>query len=194
MHATATEDYDREVACERLAELLREQGKTDKALNLEMHTEGVQELWKAMRSETFLADEETDALLANRDFFHPYLRNAPPNRARIAGVPEKPADGTDCQAVFLLTEMQDAGIIPDLIKCLRMDHKNLDLLYGDTLTEHMWIPFARSGHEQLDTIWDSVTDEPADEYARGLLWREWLPCIISIRTGGRRRLHLSSAC
>ena len=123
-------------------------------------------LCDALRSKWFLTAEHIDAILSDREYFQPYLKEALARRVRVGGASESPLDATDCQAIFLLAEMGDTEMIADLLQCLRMDGDDLRKLYGDSLTEHMWIPFAKAGHGRLDEIMAFVLDEAADEYAR----------------------------
>ncbi len=120
----------------------------------------------ALRSNWYLTPPEIDVVLANRDFFQPYLKKALAHRASIACVPESPIDPTDCNAIFLLTELGDTSIIPDLLKCLRMSEEDLRLVYADSLTEHMWLPFAKLGCHYLEDLWDFVTDSSVYLFAR----------------------------
>jgi hypothetical protein len=125
-----------------------------------------EQLCETLRSRWYLTTEAIDAILSDRDFFQPYLREALARRARLADVPESPIDVTDCHAIFLLTEMGDPAVIPDLLGCLKMSEKDLRLLYGDSLTEHLWLPFAKLGYSYLEKLWEFVTDESVDLFAR----------------------------
>ncbi len=124
------------------------------------------ELCVALRSNWYLTPPEIDAILAEREFFQPHLKNALAHRASIASVSESPIDPTDSHAIFLLTEIGDTSIIPDLLKCLRMNEDDLHALYGDVLTEHMWLPFARLGFNSLDDLWQFATDTSVYDFAR----------------------------
>ncbi len=110
------------------------------------------QLCGALRSRWYLEKTEIDAILADREFFQPYLSDALAKRAGIGCVPESPIDATDGAAIFLLTQFHDDAVVPHLLTCLRMEEKNLDLLYSDTLTEHMWLPFAKLGSIYLDDL------------------------------------------
>lgn len=125
-----------------------------------------EQLCETLRSRWYLTTEAIDAILSDRDFFQPYLREALASRARLADVPESPIDVTDCHAIFLLTEMGDPAVIPDLLGCLKMSEKDLRLLYGDSLTEHLWLPFAKLGYSYLEKLWEFVTDGSIDLLAR----------------------------
>ncbi len=81
-----------------------------------------------LRSRWYLTADEIDAILVDREFFQPYLRDALAKRARLGCVPESPIDPTDGEAIFFFTELEDTSIIPDLFKCLRMSEKDLRLL------------------------------------------------------------------
>ncbi len=126
-----------------------------------------EQLCEALRSRWYLGREEIDAILADREYFQPYLRKALAHRAAIHDVPERPVDATDCQAVFLLTEMGDSGFIPDLLSCLTMSDEDLRLVYGDSLTEHMWLPIAKSGYGFLEELQEFARDANVDETVRG---------------------------
>jgi len=125
-----------------------------------------EQLREALRSRWYLMPEEIDAILADREFFQPYLRESIANRAKLGCVPEDPVDATDSQAIFILTELNDTRIIPDLLECLKMDETDLNLTYGDMLTEDMWLPFAKLGYDYLDEMWKFVTDSDIDLFAR----------------------------
>jgi hypothetical protein len=75
------------------------------------------ELCNALRSRWYLTADEIDAILVDQGYFHPYLRDALAKRAQLGCVLESPIDSTDGEAIFLLTELEDTSIIPDLIKC-----------------------------------------------------------------------------
>ena len=124
------------------------------------------QLCDTLRSRWYLTGEEIDAVLEDRDFFQPYLRNALAHRAKLGCVPESPIDATDGNAIFLLTELNDTSIIPDLVQCLRMSEDDLSLLYSDSLTEHMWLPFATLGSDYLEELWEFVTDASLYVFAR----------------------------
>jgi hypothetical protein len=113
-----------------------------------------------------LTPPEIDAILVDKGFFHPYLRDALANRANLARVPESPMDATDSNAIFILTELEDTSIIPDLLKCFRMSEEDLRLLYSDSLTEHLWLPFAKLGSTYLQDLWEFVTDTSVYLFAR----------------------------
>ncbi len=81
------------------------------------------ELCDALRARWYLSVQQIDAILADREFFHPYLKSALVKRAGLGHVPESPLDATDCSAIFLLTELEDVSIIPDILKCLRMSEE-----------------------------------------------------------------------
>ena len=123
-------------------------------------------LCEALRSRWYLDKGEIEAVLADRDFFQPYLREALAKRANLGTASESPIDATDCQAVFFLTQFHDSSIIPDLLDCLRMNENDLHLLYSDSLTEHFWLPFAALGCNYLDQLWEFITDSSTDLYAR----------------------------
>jgi len=124
-------------------------------------------LCESLRSRWYIEPAEIEAILADKDFFQPYFRNALARRAILGSVPEDPIDATDVQAIFFLADFGDISIIPEVIRCLKMSEHDLDLLYSDSLTEHMWIPFARVGQNSLEEIWAFATDPSADIYARG---------------------------
>jgi tetratricopeptide (TPR) repeat protein len=126
-----------------------------------------EQLLEVLRSRWYLEKDEIDAILVDREFFQPYLRNALAKRAALGNVPEDPIDGTDAHAIFFLADLEDISIIPDLIRCLKMSDGDLELLYSDTITEHMWIPFAKVSHNSLEEIWRFATDPSVDVYARG---------------------------
>jgi hypothetical protein len=113
-----------------------------------------------------LTPPEIDAILADQEFFQPYLKNALVKRAELGHVPESPLDATDCNAIFFLTELEDTSIIPDLLKCLRMSEKDLRVLYGDSMTEHLWLPFAKLGSTYLEDLWGFVTDTSVYLFSR----------------------------
>jgi len=96
-----------------------------------------EQLCEALRSRWYLTDKEIDAVLADREFFQPYHRKAVSQKVKLGGVPEQPVDGTDCEAAFLLTEIGDSSIVPDLIKCLSMGEDDPWRLDSDSLTEHL---------------------------------------------------------
>jgi len=123
-------------------------------------------LCNALREEWILEDEEIYAILTDRDFFQPYLKEALTKRAKLGSVSERPIDATDPSAIFLLTELGDTSIIPDVLKCLRMNEHDLLSIYGDMLTEDIWLPFAMLGAEYLDQLWDFATDISVNLYAR----------------------------
>jgi len=125
-----------------------------------------EELCKVLGSRWHLIPEEIDAVLADRDFFQPYLKDALARRAELGHIPESPIDSTDSNGIFILTEMGDPEIVPDLLTCLRMSDEDLDLLYSDSLTEYMWLPFAKLGHNHLEELWNFVTDASVYLYAR----------------------------
>ena len=124
------------------------------------------QLCTALRSNWYLTPPEIDAILVDKGFFHPYLREALAKRANLGRVPESPIDATDCHAIFFLTELEDTSFIPDLLKCLRMREADLRDLYGDVLTEHMWLPFTRLGFNSFDQLWQFATDTAVYEYSR----------------------------
>jgi hypothetical protein len=124
------------------------------------------ELCNALRSRWYLTADEIDAILADQGYFHPYLRDALAKRAQLGCVPESSIDATDCSAIFLLTELGDESVIPDILQCLRMSEEDLRLLYADTLTEHMWLPFAKLGSTYLENLWEFVTDTSVYLFAR----------------------------
>ena len=123
-------------------------------------------LCEALRSDWHLTAVQIDAILAQRDFFQPYLRAALARRAQLGAVPETPIDETDFNALFLLTEFGDAGIIADLLQCLHMTEPDLEALYADALTEHLWLPFAKLGHASLSQLWEFVSDPSVYLYAK----------------------------
>ena len=125
------------------------------------------QLCESLRSRWYLEPGEIEAILADRDFFQPYLRNALAHRANLCSVPEDPIDATDAQAIFFLADLGDISIIPDLIRCLKRSDGDLELLYSDTITEHMWIPFAKVSHNSLEETWRFATDPSVDVCARG---------------------------
>lgn len=127
----------------------------------------IAQLCETLSSKWWLTPEEIDAVIDNKEFFQPYLRNALGDRARLGAVPEDPIDSTDSNGVFLLTEFEDTSIVPDLMKCLSMREEDLDIIYADMLTENMWLPFAKLGHKWFDEIWEFVTDTSVNKYARG---------------------------
>lgn len=51
-----------------------------------------EQLCEKLRSRWYLTTEEIDAILADRDFFHPYLKNALAHRARLGYVAESPKE------------------------------------------------------------------------------------------------------
>ncbi len=125
-----------------------------------------EQLCDALRPQWSLTPAQIDAILADRDFFQPYLRDALARRARLREIPESPIDATDSHAIFLLAELGDAEIIPDLLLCLSMSEENLQHLYGDVLTEHLWLPFARLGFNDLDKLWLFATDKAMYDFSR----------------------------
>lgn len=125
-----------------------------------------EQLCEAMRSRRHLTVEEIDAVLADKAFFQPYLKEALARRARLGCVPDGSIDATDSHAVFLLTELADESIIPDLLECMRMSEEDLRLLYAESLTEHMWLPFAKVGNNALEELWNFINDTSVDLFAR----------------------------
>ncbi len=128
--------------------------------------ERISQLCEVLSSRWYLTNEEIDDIIKNTEFFQPYLRKALKKRAALVSVPEDTIDSTDSNGICILTEFNDTSIIPDLIKCLRMSEEDLDAIYGDMLTQNMWLPFARVGHKWFDEIWEFVTDVSAFEFAR----------------------------
>src|ERR1043166_3191915 len=121
-----------------------------------------EQLIEALRSRWFLHEDEIDAIFAEREFFQPCLKTALAKRAALGRVPERPIDATDTQAIFFLADWADTSIVPDLLRCLRMSDEDVRLLYSDSLTEYMWIPFAKIGHTSLDEIWKFVIDSSVE--------------------------------
>jgi hypothetical protein len=141
--------------------------REDEQVNIFMTTApDIQELCEALRSKWYLTKYEIDSIIEKKEFFQPYLREALSKRAAVGTVPEYPIDATDCQAIFLLTDLGDESIIPDLLECLRMEEKDLDLIYADSLTEHLWVPIAKVGQNHLQQIWEFVTDESVFLFSR----------------------------
>ena len=64
-----------------------------------------EELCKVLGSRWHLIPEEIDAILADRDFFQPYIKDALARRAELGHIPESPIDSTDSNGIFILTEM-----------------------------------------------------------------------------------------
>ncbi|MFH0991292.1 MAG: DUF1186 domain-containing protein [bacterium] len=131
------------------------------------------ELCNALRTRWYLTVEEIQAILSQKDFFQPYLRDALSRRATTGCNPdlEKPLDATDSHAIFLLTEMEDSSIIPDLLNCLRLPETSLRYLYADALTEHIWLSFARLGCGYFDDLWKFIQDTSVDKFARDAVIR-----------------------
>ena len=164
--AVATREYDQEGARERLIDILRIQGRTEEAQDLERHPSNVVVLCEHLRTEPFLTHDEIDAISGDREYFGPYLRKALEHRAAAGGIAEGPADLSDGHAIFLLAEFGDTDCVPVILKCLRMSGDDMRTLYGDSLTEHFWLPFAKLGHHHLEALWGFAIDAAADLYAR----------------------------
>ncbi len=126
-----------------------------------------EQLCDALKTQWYLGKDEIDAIDDDREFFHPYLTSALEKRAAIRSIPEDPIDATDVHAIFFLADWGDTTIIPDLLQCLRMSEDDLELLYSDSVSAHMWIPVAKAGHHSLEEIWNFVIDPSANIYARG---------------------------
>lgn len=125
-----------------------------------------EELCKKLSTQWFILPDEIDAIFNDKDFFQPFFRDVLSKRAQAGSVPEQPIDATDSQAIFFLSDWGDTSIIPDLLACLKMDEDDLDLLYSDSLTEDMWIPIAKVGHNSLEKLFEFVTDTTVFIYAR----------------------------
>jgi len=123
-------------------------------------------LKKAMREKWYLTTDEIDAVFDNKEYFRTYFKQVIKKRAELGSVPEYPVDSTDIHAILFLSEFSETSIIPDLIECLKMNNDDLEMLYGDMITEDMWLPFAKLGYQWFDQLWNFVTDTAVNEYAR----------------------------
>lgn len=145
-------------------------------------------LCEVLRTHFYLEHEEIDAILADGEFFQPYLREALRRRAELDGVPEgeDPIDQTDFHAIFLLSHLGDASILPDLLRCLSFNDDDLWLLYSDILTEDMWLPVALVAQNEIENLWDYVIDDSKNRYARAVVvWGLIAMAVLSPETRSR---------
>lgn len=68
--------------------------------------------------------------------------------------------------MYLLSDAGDSGILPDLLRCLRMDGGDQGRISSNDLWEHCWIPFAKLDHDPLGEAWQFVSDAAIDSYTR----------------------------
>jgi hypothetical protein len=136
-----------------------------------------QNLVEILKTEPFLTPLIIDEIYADWDFFHLHLHRALDTRIALNGVPdsEEPIDSTDFHAFFLLAHAGDTSVIPKLLDVLRLPEDDLDLIFGDTLTEQLCLPVAQAGHHCLSAIkkfFLSTTNEDVARYplATGLIW------------------------
>ncbi len=128
-------------------------------------------LCEVLRIRPYLEREEIDAIFIEKEFFQPYLQNALTRRVVLGGVPddEKPVENTDFHAIFLLSHLRDTSILRDILQCFRFSEDDLWTLYGDDLTEDMWLPFALIAQDEIENLWDFVVEDSADRFARDMV-------------------------
>jgi hypothetical protein len=146
-------------------------------------------LCTTMHSFEYLEPEQIDAILADREFFLPWLRATLRRRVETGFVRDEDGylDMADFHAIFLLAQFGDAASISDILACFAADGEVLWDAYSDALTEDMWQPIARLAPDTLDVVLDFLATTELDRLARGAIIRGLLAMAV-LRPDRRARV------